>query len=504
MASVNTPNRILEIIEHLPQSDDVISDLQQLKIAVSNTSNGCLKDIVNNTSLNSLYELLDSQNSEQVELCCQVLSHLMSSVDASVILVQYQNVLSDGLNHNAPSVRLLCIHQLQRVCDDAIQQISSYKDILNKVINLLGDDVLLVAKEVNKLLKQWCGSRETLDMLLSGPVFETMNSLMQKSDTIRYRVYELIVDLANGSESAMQQCQASGVLDLLINEIYKDDLLVQLNCLDQLTDIAMTEHGLQFLIKQGIVLKLEQMLEILETDPMVSFLLPGLIKFFGNMARLHPKEMFDQYDLFLKTVFSVLDSSDVSLSIVAIETVGFVGRTVEGKKALEDHGVNTSVAVRRLGALMRNSPQEIRGRCITSIANLIHLEFEEQTPHLLSLTESWFNQIQKPMEFVVSMTTQPFEDLRAPLLTLIRSLASLPWGQRRINEHPGFNEYLLNRSTEFDKRGKEMKYAIVRTLVDSPTAQEIFGNPFYLRLREYANEGAFYVRAETQVALEST
>ena len=73
-----------------------------------------------------------------------------------------------------------------------------------------------------------------------------------------------------------------------------------------------------------------------------------------------------------------------------------------------------------------------------------------------------------------------------------------------MNAQPGFNEYLLDRSTEQTKEGKEGKYSIVKTLVDSPTAMELFGRVYFVRLKEFEREGPFYVKVESAVAFEST
>ena len=70
--------------------------------------------------------------------------------------------------------------------------------------------------------------------------------------------------------------------------------------------------------------------------------------------------------------------------------------------------------------------------------------------------------------------------------------------------HPGFLEYLLDRTTEHgDRPGLEAKYSIVVTLVESSTARSIVPAELYQRLREYAREGVLYVKLESQVAFES-
>ena len=119
------------------------------------------------------------------------------------------------------------------------------------------------------------------------------------------------------------------------------------------------------------------------------------------------------------------------------------------------------------------------------------------------MTESWYNSLStNPLQVSMAVLQQPMAQLRSCILGLIRVMAEQPWGQRNLNNHPGFNEFLLDRSTETSKEGKEDKYDIVKTLVDSPTAMEIFGRVYFMKIREYHNEGPFYVKVESSVAFE--
>ena len=104
----------------------------------------------------------------------------------------------------------------------------------------------------------------------------------------------------------------------------------------------------------------------------------------------------------------------------------------------------------------------------------------------------------------MDLSKQPFTDVKLSVLQLYQSIAHQPWGQMHMNTHPGFNEYLLDRSTEKFKEGKEAKFEIIRILVDSPTSMDIFGRPFYMKLKQYVNEGPFFVQAQAQVAMEGS
>ena len=129
---------------------------------------------------------------------------------------------------------------------------------------------------------------------------------------------------------------------------------------------------------------------------------------------------------------------------------------------------------------------------------------------LYALTEDWFTSLSASrladdsLTQVLHIAQQPFKDLRLPALRLVGAVAALPWGEQLLIGHPGFVEYLLDRSTEREDRGGlEAKYHVVQTLVQSTTSGSGMGVELYQRLREYEREGPLYVRIETQVAFDT-
>jgi 26S proteasome non-ATPase regulatory subunit 5 len=84
-----------------------------------------------------------------------------------------------------------------------------------------------------------------------------------------------VTDLSRLSEDTLSTCCRSGLLQRLVNEIYKEDVLVQLNAIELLTRLASVQHGLTFMDAQGIMARLDEMMRNVDSDPMMSFLLPG-------------------------------------------------------------------------------------------------------------------------------------------------------------------------------------------------------------------------------------
>ena len=84
--------------------------------------------------------------------------------------------------------------------------------------------------------------------------------------------------ISSQSMSGLLSCSESGLLQQFINELHRDDILVQLNCLELLSDLALVEHGLAYLDQQGVLATLENMMKSSESDPLAGFLIPGTVK----------------------------------------------------------------------------------------------------------------------------------------------------------------------------------------------------------------------------------
>ncbi|KAL5011421.1 hypothetical protein ScPMuIL_009972 [Solemya velum] len=119
----------------------------------------------------------------------------------------------------------------------------------------------------------------------------------------------------------------------------------------------------------------------------------------------------------------------------------FIGSTVEGKLALENWPKN-GCCMKEIGQTIR-STSEIRERAMLATGSIVKLKVEEQTVDLLGLTRSGLIIRSQAFQTIMGVAKQPFLDLRCSAYQVIAALALQPWGQRLMNEFPGFNEYIL-------------------------------------------------------------
>jgi len=69
-------------------------------------------------------------------------------------------------------------------------------------------------------------------------------------------------------------------------------------------------------------------------------------------------------------------------------------------------------------------------------------------------------------------------------------------------KQPGFCEFLLDRSGEGDKRGREEKFRIVEIITESREAKEVLGPDMDMQMKLFVKQGPHYVQIQSQVAYE--
>ena len=123
--------------------------------------------------------------------------------------------------------------------------------------------------------------------------------------------------------------------------------------------------------------------------------------------------------------------------------------------------------------------------------------------NISSATQLWYSQLgDNVMSSIYTSALQPFPEEKSLALEFYQALAGVAWGQKNLRNQAGFMEYILDRSTEQTKEGKAAKFDVVKTLVQSPSSKDIFGERDHQRLVVHHNEGPYYILVETNVALE--
>ena len=105
-----------------------------------------------------------------------------------------------------------------------------------------------------------------------------LDALTKKSDIVRYRVYDLAVEVTlQGGQQSFEFISSTGFLDRLVGELAGDDVLTKLNCIELLIQLLDSKEGAAFLESNEILSKLHSLLMSAEQDPFGDVIVPGKI-----------------------------------------------------------------------------------------------------------------------------------------------------------------------------------------------------------------------------------
>ncbi|XP_040591532.1 26S proteasome non-ATPase regulatory subunit 5 isoform X2 [Mesocricetus auratus] len=418
--------------------------------------------------LGPLFSLLNENNREQTALCVSILERLLQAVEPVHLARNLRVDLQRGLTHPDDSVKTLTLSQ-------AIKSLSR--------ISL---------------------TQAGLEALFESNLLDDLKNVMKTNDVVRYRVYELIVEISSVSSESLNYCTTSGLVTQLLRELTGEDVLVRATCIEMVTSLAYTHHGRQYLAQEGVIDQISNIIVGADSDPFSGFYLPGFVKFFGNLAVMDsPQQICERYPVFLEKVFEMADSQDPTMIGIAVDTVGILGSSVEGKQVLQKTGTRFEHLLTRIGYQAKNASTELKTRCLDAVSSLLYLSPEQQTDDFLRMAESWFSSLSRDsLELFRGISNQPFPELHCAALKVFTAIANQPWAQKLMFNSPGFVEYVMDRSVEHDKASKDAKYELVKALANSKTVAEIFGNSNYLRLRTYLSEGPYYVKPVATTAVE--
>ena len=232
----------------------------------------------------------------------------------------------------------------------------------------------------------------------------------------------------------------------------------------------------------------------------------GVFKFYGHISRSEATDfpaITRRYPEFLASVLSAcLSPDDETQWGVAVDTLGLLGSTPTGRESLDTHEERLREVMRSLGDVIAKGRSDRRIRALHSFAVFFSCSEEREGGWT---SEQYFHHLHPNLLAVImSLLRQPFDDLCTAGLEFLHCLARHQWGQKELSGRPGLLEYLLDRRPSLSKSGKETKFEVVSTLVNSGTAEKCFGSPNFLKLRKYYREGPFFVAGEQAVAMEES
>ncbi|KAH9508024.1 26S proteasome non-ATPase regulatory subunit 5 [Bulinus truncatus] len=200
---------------------------------------------------------------------------MLTTLSAATVLENFHSHLLAWLQISDDSLKASCLNQLSRLGKEVPSELSQCEKLVEAIVDQVGQDSLNIGPVAASVLTQIGQDPNGLQILFSEEIIKKIILVMQKNDVTRFRIYQIAIDLSKSSQAALEASASSGLLQQLINEAQSNDILVQLNAIELVSDLAQSPHGLLFLDQHGIVSQLEQMMVGLTDNPMMGILLPG-------------------------------------------------------------------------------------------------------------------------------------------------------------------------------------------------------------------------------------
>ncbi|XP_037081121.1 26S proteasome non-ATPase regulatory subunit 5-like, partial [Pollicipes pollicipes] len=408
------------LLQNISISSEPKSGLDELKNVLSTLRIDHIQNAGDELDLKILFDCLNSSSKEQVETCSDVLGKLLVASPASVNIMRYPTELDRALSHPMEAVKLLVLKQVSRcVADDsALRNLKLHSGLLKNVISCIGCREASVGSAAIRVVTALaCSSQQAVLLVFSPPLLDQLRQTMASSDVVRYRGYEVAVSVSCVSRENMKLLTDVGLLPELVQEVFGRDVLVQLNALELLTTLARADHGFEHLEAEGVTQRLEKLLTVPEDASMHDYILPGVMKFFGQVGHDRPEHVLSRYPSFAANLLSMAAEPDHTRRLSALDTLACLGMTVAGKLALGRQGTAMTECVAEIGRLAQNAPSELRIRALETIEQLLQLKAGELTDELLALTQAWFAAVApQPLDLVWGLARQPFLDLRLAAL----------------------------------------------------------------------------------------
>ncbi|XP_053603779.1 26S proteasome non-ATPase regulatory subunit 5 [Plodia interpunctella] len=492
-----------QFLERLQRQDHVPAALTEIKNLFEFKPASEVVPAIRSAGITKIVNCLNISDRAQVDLTCEVLKICFDKFDVGDVIKIYTGHIMYLLRHEKSCVRRLAIDEVYKcvTSDPALLPVPQYIDVYVAVAQMVADTDITVANRAILITSN-------LPFEAYPKALSEMKIALDDSVSSKCNAYEVVVNISCKSVELFKICIDLGYYDFMLAELNTDDVLYQMNILELLSTLAVKPHGINYLVKNGALQKIAELIADLPNNPLGGLLTPGYMKFFGCIAHHYPKEIFEKYPVLLDTLFESLQSGDQSTLPVVIDTLGFVGCTIEGKLCLAAQGSKFTQAVDKVAQLIRNSTNDIKERALYCFANLISVDKDPKAPrggpidHRVTLmTREWFRVLStRPasMETLFGICKNPFPDIRLAAFTLLNAVCQHQWGEELVAREAGFVEYLLDRTIDHTKKSKEAKFDIIKRLSKSPA----FDSNILQRLQTYVEQGPFYSDTTMQVAME--
>lgn len=460
-------------------------------------------------NLDVLFDCLNTSDESCIKAASQVLNRVFEFMHPSVTVSKYSRQIKRGLEHPQHQVKVVLVNAVIKALEaggEARDLLLLDQGLVVACAKSLMDPHLSVSQASRRfLLKLSDPQINAGHFLFTEPLLNVLKDMMlmvetDAKDELKLRLLDVIVTVSNANEKNLMLAAQHGFLDVLFQLLDKeDDVLVQLNALELLTQLVESQHGHTYLKGHDKVKTMDLTLNRISSGSLWHFLMPGYLKFFGRISYFSPQDFATEYPNFTSLITGLLSSDDIEEQCLALEAICHIALRSQAKLFVANSQQLTGdlfVAMRRL--LSGTTDQKVRA--LTAFSDLLKIETEtdEET------TEQFFKAFD-PLDSMAKLhdlLKQPFSEVASATFKVASRVALYEWGLRQFSLRAGFFEYLLDRSTAKDKAAKENKYELVKAIAEHDKAHENIVPEIMAKMKLYVKQGPFYVEAIAEVAMD--
>lgn len=507
---------LLETFNQHPSSEEALLDcLSKLNIVASNDSISFMR-ICESIDIQYIFNIIEkyftgSGNKtlrlQLINTSCNLLTKIFSYLKTVEVMEKYSSYMQNPATLACDELNILYLQQILRLAEEGdFSYFMSTPNLIQVSIKFLCEENLETNSISGKILKKLISLSGNGWLFCDEFVKLFQDLLATKSAVMKFRIFDIFVEYISKYPEYIEECKHCKIFDNLIEIIVNgSDILSQLNALEMLSQIATSSsQGLDFVQENGVIGWISNTFAASDDDPLMTFLLPGCVKFFGVLCAANPVVIIPQYKHILKKIFEDVNSHDATMRCLCAETISFICSRDEGLKVMYNSELDSLKDVIRIMTKIISNPGEddyARERTLQSLTTMF--EHDVHDVELSMMCEKLYRYIDDdPMLFLFNLAKIPFAEIRHGSFALLANISKYNWVEQDMVTCPGFMEYILDRSTETEREGRELKYNIIKCLSLSATAVDNLGRDYFDKLKKYCEEGPFYAESHVSVTYE--
>lgn len=302
---------------------------------------------------------------ENKNIASDILSICMSNLVLSTSNENLTGILESSLKSKNPAIRAIALNEIWNALSRDSSRTLTDVDLVVLIISSLDSEETKDSAVAIQIL-----SKVLLTFYDNSLVKSEFHQRLNKSDIIRCRVYEITVNLGKHSETMIQKVHE--IIDRALAEVeHGDDVLLQMNILELMVSLSEAPHGLQYLENKKLFENISRRVQLqnLNQNPLDSFLVPGIMKFFGKIAFSQPAKIVTGYPYMVQCLFDLILSGDMASLPTALDTLANVTGSSDGKLVVstnypEEHLREIFAC---LGGYLKTLPTDLKNRCLSAL-----------------------------------------------------------------------------------------------------------------------------------------